>query len=304
MADDEEEVGEEETTNHFGSYEGDRNENRERHGFGKAILSNGDTYEGQYQHGERHGTGTYRFSNGARYIGEYIKNKRHGQGVFYYPDGSKYEGEWNDNVRDGHGIYTYPNNDTYEGEWRNHQREGRGTYTYAATKAQYTGTWNNGKRQGPGEMQFINYSYVGSFHENYPKGKGKFVFKNGYQQNGEYYVTTTMPEEDSDAQPQVQYKWLARDVTPVEQIKSYDLDDEQAETDGTQELIDKFKRKQLNNQKENEALSRMNIDSDNNSPEYRLNTEIGDTFGGNEDNDENRQENNEIPGEEIYDEEP
>ncbi|CAF4768297.1 unnamed protein product [Rotaria socialis] len=105
MADDEEEVGEEENTNDFGSYEGDRNEKRERHGFGKATLSNG----------------------------EYIKNKRHGQGIFYYPDGSKYEGEWNDNVRDGHGIYTYPNNDTYEGEWRNHQREGTGTYTYAAT---------------------------------------------------------------------------------------------------------------------------------------------------------------------------
>ncbi|CAF3200986.1 unnamed protein product [Rotaria socialis] len=289
MADDEEEVGEEENTNDFGSYEGDRNEKRERHGFGKATLSNGDMYEGQYQHGKRYGTGTYRFTNGARYIGEYIKNKRHGQGIFYYPDGSKYEGEWNDNVRDGHGIYTYPNNDTYEGEWRNHQREGTGTYTYAATKAQYTGTWNNGKRQGSGEVQFSNYSYVGKFHENYPKGKGKFVFKNGYQQNGEYHVTTTMPEEDSDAQPQVQYKWLARDVTPIEQTKPYDLDDEQAETDGTQD---------------NEILNRMNIDSDNNSPEFQLNTEIGDTVDGNEDNDENRQENDEIPGEEIYDEEP
>lgn len=47
-----------------------------------------------------------------------------------------------------------------------------------------------------------------------------------------------MPEEDSDAQPQVQYKWFAHDVTSVEQIKSSDLDDEQAETDETQGNVD------------------------------------------------------------------
>lgn len=57
----------------FQSYEGDRNENKERHGFGKAKLPNGDTYEGQYQNGKRYGTGTYRFSNGARYIGQFRK---------------------------------------------------------------------------------------------------------------------------------------------------------------------------------------------------------------------------------------
>lgn len=93
------------------SYEGDRNEKNERHGFGKAKLPNGDTYEGQYQNGKRHGTGTYRFSNHARYVGksivltekqirlicrssgDYVKNKRHGRGAFFYPDGSKYEGK-------------------------------------------------------------------------------------------------------------------------------------------------------------------------------------------------------------------
>ena len=89
MADDEEEMGEEENSNNLGvgisrvillalafffasdqSYEGDRNEKNERHGTGKAKLPNGDTYEGQYQNGKRFGTGTYRFANGARYIGK------------------------------------------------------------------------------------------------------------------------------------------------------------------------------------------------------------------------------------------
>jgi len=40
-------------------YEGERNERDERHGMGKAILPNGDKYEGQYENGKRHGNGTY-----------------------------------------------------------------------------------------------------------------------------------------------------------------------------------------------------------------------------------------------------
>lgn len=36
-------------------YEGGRNEAGERHGFGKAILPNGDIYQGDYQNGRRHG---------------------------------------------------------------------------------------------------------------------------------------------------------------------------------------------------------------------------------------------------------
>ncbi|CAF3443636.1 unnamed protein product [Rotaria sp. Silwood1] len=273
MADDEEEVGEEENTNNLGSYEGDRNEKNERHGFGKATLPNGDTYEGQYQNGKRHGTGTYRFSNTAR---DYVKNKRHGKGIFYYPDGSKYDGDWNENVREGYGTYTYPNNDTYEGEWKNHQRHGKGTYTYAATKAQYIGTWINGKRQGPGELQFNRYRYVGKFRENYPKGKGKFVFKNGYQQNGEYHITSTTTEDDSEAPPEVQYKWIAHDVVPTEQEQPYDLDDEQAETDRTQ---------------------------DGDHLDNELNAETSNAADENEDNDENQLFNDEIQGAEQFEEE-
>lgn len=41
-------------------YEGERNEENERHGYGKAKLPNNDTYEGYYQNGKRHGQGTYK----------------------------------------------------------------------------------------------------------------------------------------------------------------------------------------------------------------------------------------------------
>jgi len=36
-------------------YEGERNELGERHGTGRAVLPNGDIYEGKYAHGQRHG---------------------------------------------------------------------------------------------------------------------------------------------------------------------------------------------------------------------------------------------------------
>lgn len=36
-------------------YEGERNEADERHGFGRAVLANGDIYQGYYENGKRHG---------------------------------------------------------------------------------------------------------------------------------------------------------------------------------------------------------------------------------------------------------
>lgn len=36
-------------------YDGDRNEAGERHGVGRALLPNGDVYQGQYERGKRHG---------------------------------------------------------------------------------------------------------------------------------------------------------------------------------------------------------------------------------------------------------
>ncbi|CAF0773252.1 unnamed protein product [Adineta ricciae] len=305
MSDEEDELGEEEQSDNLGTYEGDRNENDERHGFGKAILPNGDTYEGQYENGKRHGTGTYRFSNGARYVGEievpwsfletvcpfesgeYQKHKRHGRGTFHYPDGSKYDGEWNENIREGHGTYTYPNNDTYEGEWKNNQRYGKGTYTYATTKAQYIGTWIEGKRQGPGEMQFAQYRYIGKFHENYPKGKGRFVFKNGYQQNGEYYITTINDEEDSGAPTQIQYRWIAKNVTAIQQDVPYaDVNDEPVDTNRIEELVHKFKDEGLSITEEPDEAQPMHVVPDAKHVESV----------------ETEQVNDEVPGAEQFDE--
>lgn len=51
----------------IGTYEGDRDPNtQERHGHGRALLKNGDVYDGEYSQGKRHGQGVYRFKNKSR----------------------------------------------------------------------------------------------------------------------------------------------------------------------------------------------------------------------------------------------
>lgn len=147
-------------------YEGDRNEQGERHGKGKARLPNADIYEGEYRHGYRHGFGKYVFkklkgqSRSACYIGYYEKNKKNGQGTFLYPDGAKFEGSWKDDLREGFGTYYYTNADSYRGEWAKDKRNGHGTYTYAASGMVYEGQWIEGKRSGMFVLVYINKSSI------------------------------------------------------------------------------------------------------------------------------------------------
>nr|XP_020442658.1 radial spoke head 1 homolog isoform X2 [Monopterus albus] len=201
--------------NKLGEYGGDRNEAGERHGFGKAVLPNGDTYQGQYENGKRHGQGTYRFKNGARYVGDYYQNMKHGQGTFYYPDGSKYEGSWVKDLREGHGVYIYPNGDKYDGEWLHHVRHGQGIYHYHETGSKFKGSWANGKMESAGEYIHSNHRYKGNFANSYPCCLGKYVFDIGCEQHGEYHQVEqdhTESEWGENASTTV-LKWIPKCVT-------------------------------------------------------------------------------------------
>ena len=170
-------------------------------------------------------------------------NKKQGNGTMYYPDGSKYEGvsakgatlaafgfgcfplfpppsnphpllppsgSWVDDVRSGTGKYTYVNRDTYEGEWVGGLREGRGTYTYA-TGVAYDGMWSKGVRSGEGELQYENLRYAGTFTDDQPLGPGRFLFKAGYLQPGEFVMANDTSEEGEDeANPST--KWVGKTV--------------------------------------------------------------------------------------------
>ncbi|NXY90512.1 RSPH1 protein, partial [Alcedo cyanopectus] len=197
-------------------YEGDRNAEGERHGHGKARLPNGDTYEGEYEHGLRSGQGTYRFKNGARYIGEYLQNKKHGKGTFFYPDGSKYEGDWMNDQRHGYGEYTYANGDTYTGEWFNHNRHGQGTYVYKETGSKYVGGWVHGSQEGEMELIHLSHRFKGKFLNGNPVGPGKYVFDIGCEQHGEYIQSEQdKGEEDEEPPLLVEPKWKPSQITKL-----------------------------------------------------------------------------------------
>jgi len=219
-ASDEETIPDEDGLPYLGEYEGERNEMDQRHGFGRAKLPSGDTYEGYYENGKRHGKGVYRFKIGARYMGHYIEGKKNGEGVFLYPDGSKYEGSWINDLRHGWGTYTYPNGDTYEGEWSQGLRHGQGIYTYKETGSRYDGTWFQGKMQDGGHLIHLNHRYVGKFEENKPRGPGKYVFDSGCEQLGRYVWKedeNVGEHEEDEAEIVVTPMWEGKEICAIEE---------------------------------------------------------------------------------------
>ncbi|BES94614.1 MORN [Nesidiocoris tenuis] len=214
----------------IGEYEGERNELKERHGLGRAVLPNGDYYEGMYRKGLRNGLGLYVFTNGARYNGHYHKGKKQGIGTFYYPDGTRYEGEWRNDLRHGYGVYYYANGDIYEGQWRNGLREGLGCYIYKGLGAKYLGSWREGKMTGPGQIITSAFRYHGTWYENMMEGKGVFTFKSNVMQHGhmihiqnplyemnEVYKTKpiqTERDDDDEEKAALVALWRGRELAP------------------------------------------------------------------------------------------
>lgn len=189
------EEGENKETYPYGEYEGGRDENLDRHGFGSALLPNGDIYEGDYMHGKRHGKGMYCFKNGARYNGQWRKGLKHGKGEFLYPDGSRYTGGWKKDFKHGHGTYYYVNGDTYEGSWLKGIKHGLGTYTYKSLNVTHYGTWREGKMEGSGIINYPYYRYHGNFDKDLPKGPGCFTFDAKYMQHG-FFINVRDPKFD------------------------------------------------------------------------------------------------------------
>ena len=130
------------------SYEGERNEQFERQGTGKATYTNGDYYDGQFEHGKRSGTGIYKYMENEKqvaiYSGSWLNGNKEGQGKFSYTNGGVYEGSFSNGERDGLGIYTYPNMDHYKGQWKQNKKNGEGEYFKFESKIVVRGTWVDG----------------------------------------------------------------------------------------------------------------------------------------------------------------
>ncbi|GAB5401164.1 MAG: hypothetical protein Aureis2KO_27490 [Aureisphaera sp.] len=88
-------------------------------GHGKLIvLSDGDTYEGNYQNGKPHGSGHFYNDDGDHYLGNYANGMRSGNGTYWFPPESelfKYVGEWKEGKENGKGTLFYRNGEKISG---------------------------------------------------------------------------------------------------------------------------------------------------------------------------------------------
>lgn len=151
------------------------------HVLGRAILPNGDAYEGQYYHMRRKGKGRFEdFKSEYSYEGEWLDDLKHGSGVEKCLDGSIYEGEFHCNLRQGNGTLRMPIGEVYIGEFSNNLIHGKGKYTWSP-ESHYAGNWLEGK----GVLVLEKKEYTGDFVEGKKHGYGVLVWE-GNMYEGEF----------------------------------------------------------------------------------------------------------------------
>jgi len=90
-----------------------------KHGHGKMCWLNGDTYDGHWVEDKREGidASTTTYKNGGVFVGTFVNDTRCGTGKFYWPDGDVFEGEWKDGRRVGNGTLTLKDGTRHEQIW-------------------------------------------------------------------------------------------------------------------------------------------------------------------------------------------
>ena len=127
-----------------GSYEGELNGKKQKHGKGFFRWSDGSYYNGEYVRDQRHGEGRFLWANGETYDGDYLEDQRTGRGVYRWPDGSVYEGLYFKGKRHGNGNFTASDGIRYEGEWLHDVQHGKGKLIFPNGNV-VAGTWIDGK---------------------------------------------------------------------------------------------------------------------------------------------------------------
>lgn len=159
-------------------YQGDYNDEGEKHGFGLYVWEDGDEFEGEYKNDSMH-KGTFRYVSGSSYEGEFRDNLKHGIGIFRYPDGTEYEGEWQEDQKHGRGVFTMSDGDKYEGEFRDDKINGYGVYSFACGDV-YEGEYKDYQKHGQGTFRFASGTvYEGGWKEDKKHGKGTFRYASG-----------------------------------------------------------------------------------------------------------------------------
>jgi len=148
----------------------------------------------------------------AKYEGNYKDGVRTGVGKMEFPSGDIYEGEWVEGKMNGEGSYTYKNTgDIYSGSWLANVKQGYGRYEFGADKSMLVGTWASGELvKGSWELKnFANYE--GEFKSGRPLGDGKFIFNNGYTQEGNF-VEEKNGEEEPEEGTVANVTWAGKSI--------------------------------------------------------------------------------------------
>jgi hypothetical protein len=129
--------------------------NHRKHGYGRLVYDNGDTFFGQWHADKQYGLGCNTWVDGSHFIGVYAADSKQGAGEYTWEDGIKYTGEWAADQRHGYGSYSWPDGRRYEGEWSKGSMQGFGVYSFSDGK-RYEGSWLKGKKHGLGILYMPN----------------------------------------------------------------------------------------------------------------------------------------------------
>lgn len=145
------------------SYDGELDEDDRYNGQGRAIFTNGNSFNGAWLHGVMHGQGIFTWNDGTIYRGPFVNGRIHGKGSLRWPSGNTYEGDVLGGYRHGRGKFVMVTDSdeiedenavmTYDGEWYGGKKHGVGTLLYRTDgKERYEGEWKNDSKAGRGLM--------------------------------------------------------------------------------------------------------------------------------------------------------
>ena len=116
--------------NKFYTYLGSFNDDL-KHGKGKIMYEEGDSYEGDFLNDKLTGYGKYKWENNNTYEGEFLDGNMHGKGLYKWADGNEYEGQYINNIKEGAGEFRWKNGKKYKGPFQNNKPHGIGLMTKA-----------------------------------------------------------------------------------------------------------------------------------------------------------------------------
>ena len=189
-------------------YEGEINNNGEKHGFGilttpryvrkgtwrdgeftgwcRESRINGDIFEGKFIDGEIYGKGINKTHKGNLYIGDFVDSKREGKGKLKTKR-IQYEGEFKYDRFNGKGSLVFlKEGHSYKGEFKNNEISGKGIFKWSNGDI-YEGHMTNGKMNGYGKYIYSNGQiYEGNYSNGVKEGFGKLIYPNNKIYEGEF----------------------------------------------------------------------------------------------------------------------